>query len=169
MRYTLFAILFLFMFNLQTAQAVDIGLNIGQTPPAFELKDLTGKKVAPLDRKGKIILLNFWSTMCAPCVAEMPSLNNLNTALKDKAFEVISVAIDSSDRPVRELVSNYKINFTVLLDLEKEVFFDLYAGPTLPASYLINQNGIIVEKFNGPRDWDSREMKNKILKLLEKR
>lgn len=166
MRQSLPAILFFLIISIQAAFAVDTGLDIGQYPPAFELKDLAGKSVAPLDRKGKVILLNFWSTLCAPCVAELPSLNRLSSAFQDKAFEVIAVAIDSSDKPVRELVSEKKISFTILLDSEKEVFFDLYAGPTLPASYLIDKNGIIVEKFSGPREWDFQDMKNRIRKLL---
>jgi peroxiredoxin len=169
MRYLLPVILFLFIFNIQAASAIDTGLDIGQYPPAFELNDLSGKKIAPLDRKGKVILLNFWSTMCVPCVAELPSLNKLSTALKDKSFEIIAVAIDSSDTPVREVISKEKINFTVLLDPEKEVFFDLYAGPILPAGYLIDRNGIIAEKFSGPQDWNSEEVKNRIRKLLDKR
>jgi len=56
----------------------------------------------------------------------------------------------------------------VLLDREKEVFFDHYASPSLPATYLIDSNGIIVEKFSGPREWDSRDIMLKILNAAKK-
>jgi len=59
--------------------------------------------------------------------------------------------------------------FPVLVDKEKEFFFDEYAGPSLPASYLIDRNGVIRETFTGPREWDSPDMKNSVRKLLEKR
>jgi peroxiredoxin len=162
-------ILFSAMLCLQPAQAAEIGLDIGKLAPSFALKDLAGKTIRPLERRDKITLLNFWSTLCAPCVSEMASLNRLHASLGGPAFEVVAVAIDSSEKPVRELALQKKIAFTILLDTEKEIFFDLYAGPALPMSYLIDRNGIIVETFSGPREWDSPDMKNAILKILEKR
>lgn len=170
-RSVLLTILFLFSTTVyvQSAKAAETGVAIGKQAPAFELKDLSGKKVRPLEGQAKLILLNFWSTVCAPCVAEMDSLNRLHASLGDTAFEVVAVAIDSSEKPVRELALQKKLAFTILLDTEKEVFFDLYAGPSLPMSYLIDRRGIIVETFSGPREWDSPDMKKNILKHLEKR
>ena len=169
---TLFVVLFLLSLLMMPGginAAADTGIDVGKQAPQFELQDLKGRTVAPLQKQGKTILLTFWSTLCSPCIAEMPSLDNLQSSMRDRDFEVIAVAIDSSDKPVREFVTRKKISFTVLLDPEKEVFFDLYAGPTLPASYLIDRKGIIVEKFSGPRQWDSPEMKNRIRMLSEKR
>jgi peroxiredoxin len=99
----------------------------------------------------------------------MPSLNRLYRTLKDKGIQVLAVSIDASDTPVREFVIKNNIVFSILHDRDKEVFFDQYAGPSLPATYLIDRNGIIVEKFIGPREWDTPDMKNRILKLLDKR
>lgn len=161
-------VVFLLM-NPGEISAADTGVGVGERAPQFELRDLTGKLVAPLEKRGKIVLLAFWSTLCSPCIAEMPSLNSLGSSFKGHNFEIVAVAIDSSDKPVREFVSRRKISFPVLLDSEKEVFFDLYAGPSLPSSYLIDINGIIVETFSGPQDWDSQQMKDRIRKLLEKR
>lgn len=119
------------------------------------------------DYKGGIVLLNFWSTLCAPCTAEMPSLNRLQAGLKERGFHVLAVAIDASDKSVRDFVTEKRIDLTVLWDREKEVFFDQYAGPSLPATFLIDRNGIIVDMVNGPREWDSPDMKHKILKLFQ--
>ncbi len=165
MRLLLIALLLSFSFAVHVPGvcAADAGLDIGKAAPSFELSDLSGKIVKLSDYRGKIVLLNFWSTLCAPCTAEMPSLNSLHLALKDKGGIVIAVSIDSSDRLVREFVKEKGISFSVLLDREKEVFFDQYASPSLPATYLIDSNGIIVEKFSGPKEWDSRDMMQKIL------
>ena len=55
-------------------------------------ENITGEKVTISDFKGKFILLNFWALWCAPCVEEMPALDNLKTLLNDKSFDVIAVA-----------------------------------------------------------------------------
>jgi peroxiredoxin len=102
-------------------------------------------------------------------MAEMPSLNRLQAALANKGLQVVSVAIDSSDSPIREYASKYSITFTVLLDKNGEAFLDRYDCPRLPASFLIDKNGVIVEKFSGLQLWDGPEMKNRILMLLEKK
>ena len=171
MRLLLIALLLFHSFAVQVSDvcAADAGLDIGKSAPSFELTDLSGKIITLSGYKGHVVLLNFWSTLCAPCTAEMPSLNRLYMALKDKGVIVIAVSIDSSDRLVRDFVREKGILFNVLLDKEKEVFFDQYAGPSLPATYLIDGDGIIVEKFSGPKDWDSRDMMQKVLNAAKKR
>ncbi len=134
--------------------------------PAFELKALDGRTVKLSDLKGKVVLLNFWSTLCAPCTAELPSLNRLYVSLRKNGLEVYAVAIDSSDKPVRELVREKDLTFTVLLDSEKETYFDSYAAPSLPMTYLIDTAGVIRQTFSGPRDWDSSAMKAMIVQYL---
>lgn len=170
MRFIFSIFLFFFSFSVTAAAHVsETGTEIGRFAPPIELSDLSGKKVSLESMRGSVVLLNFWSTFCPPCTAEMPSLNRLYNALKEKDFQVVSVAIDSLDAPVREYAGKNNIAFTVLLDSQKEVFFDEYAGPALPATYLIDRNGVIVEKFSGLEVWDAPEMKNRVLLLLEKR
>ena len=151
------------------AKQTDIGTEIGRYAPTFELPDLEGRVITLESLRGQVVLLNFWSTLCAPCMAEMPSMGRLSSALRDKGLRILSVAIDSNDKPVREYVQKNAISFTVLLDRDKAVFFDDYAGPSLPATYLLDRNGVIIEKFSGPVVWDSPAMKNRIMLLLEKK
>ena len=115
------------------------------------------------------MLLNFWATWCGPCKAEMPSLDALYKSLKDKGFVVLAISVDASERPVRSFISDNGITFQALMDSDKEVSFDLFGVIGLPTSYLIDKNGVVVEKFMGEREWDSPNMKNKILKLLNGR
>ncbi len=147
----------------------EVGTEVGRYAPPLELPDLSGRKITLDSAKGSVVLLNFWSTMCSPCVAEMPSLNRLYASLRDSGLQVISIAIDSSDKPVREYVARNNIGFTVLLDQDKGVFFDDYAGPTLPATYLLDRNGVIIEKFSGLEVWDAADMKNRVQQLLNKK
>jgi peroxiredoxin len=135
--------------------------------PAFTLPDINGNKVSLSDFKGKVILLNFWGTWCSPCTAEMPSFNRLYAAFKNDGFVVLAVSIDPSDKPVRSFVSAKGITFPVLMDPDKEAYFDLYAIFALPTSFLIDRKGMIVEKFLGDKEWDSPDMKKKIANLLK--
>ena len=168
--FSLFLLLFFsFQLPLDAKQASEIGTEVGRYAPIFELPDLEGRTISLESLRGKVVLLNFWSTLCSPCMAEMPSLNRLNSVLREKGLQIISVAIDSNDTPVRDYVQKNAISFMVLIDKDKEVFFDDYAGPSLPSTYLLDRNGVIVERFSGLQVWDGQEMKNRIMMLLEKK
>lgn len=147
----------------------ETGTEIGRFAPPVELPDLSGNAVSLESLRGSVVLLNFSSSVCPPCMAELPSLNRLQAALSNKGLQVVSIAIDPSDSPIREYAAKYSIAFTVLFDQNREVFIDRYDGPRLPASFLIDKNGVIVEKFSGLQLWDGPEMKSRILMLLEKR
>lgn len=134
--------------------------------PDFALNDITGKKVNLSEFRGKVVLLNFWATWCGPCKAEMPSLNNLYNEYKDKGFVVLAVSVDTSEKPVKSFAREHKLAFPVLLDKDKAVSFDEYAVLGLPTTFLIDKTGIVIEKIIGEREWDSPQMKEKILKLL---
>ena len=148
------------------AARIETAPEVGSYAPPFSLKDLEGKTVSLEALKGKVILLNFWATYCVPCKAEMSSMNALYETLKDKGFLVLAVSIDTSVKPVKSFASVKKLRFPVLLDKDKEVFFDSYAALGLPTSFLIDRNGVIVEKVVGPKEWNTADVKDRILKLL---
>jgi peroxiredoxin len=153
----------------QHAARADSAQGSLKSAPEFTLPDINGKKVSLSDFKGKVILLNFWATWCGPCTGEMPSLNNLYAAFKNEGFVVLAVSIDPSERAVQSFVSAKGITFPVLMDPDKEAYFDLYAVFALPTSFLIDRKGMIVAKILGDREWDSPDMKNKIADLLKQR
>lgn len=138
----------------------------GAAAPDFTLPEIGGKKVSLSEYKGKAVVLNFWATWCAPCKAEMPSLNELYLELRNKGLVVLAVAVDSSDKPVRSFAAENKLAFPVLIDKEKEVHFDSYAVMGLPTTFLIDKKGVIVERIIGERDWSSPMMQEKVSKLL---
>lgn len=163
-------LLFLLLTAVHTpaAMAIDTAPATGKYAPPVELQDLSGKTIRLSDYKGRVVLLNFWSILCAPCTAELPSLSKLAAAFKNTDLTVLTVSIDAPDKPVRDFIETKKLVLTVLRDGEKEIYFDQYAGPLLPATYLIDRNGIIVEIIAGPRNWDSPESQELIQKLLKK-
>jgi peroxiredoxin len=150
-------------------QVSEFGTEIGRFAPPIELPDLLGRKVSLESLRGSVVLLNFWSTACPTCRAGLPSLNRLSASMGDKGLQVVSVAIDPSDTTVREYALKNNITFTVLLDPDKATLSDSYREQGLPVTYLIDRNGVIVEKFNGLEVWDAPEMKNRVVQLLERK
>ena len=152
-----------------TPQVSEIGTEIGRYAPPIELPDLAGRKISLESLRGSVVLLSFWSTNSPTCRAKLPSLNRLFASLGDKGLQVVSVAVDPTDLPVREYTAKNNINFTVLLDPDKATLAESYREPVLPVTYLIDRNGVIVEKFSGLEVWDAPEMKNRVFLLLEKK
>lgn len=134
--------------------------------PDFTLSNLDGRKVSLSSYKGKVVILNFWGTWCEPCKAEMPSLNKLYLEHRDKGLVVLAVSIDPSDQKVKSFISQKGYSIPVLLDRNKEVFFDTYGLFGLPVSVIIDRDGMIVQKVIGEIAWDSPQMEEKIRKLL---
>ena len=128
---------------------------LGKGVPAlnFTFPGLDGKKVSLADYKGKVVLLNIWATWCAPCVAEMPSMEKLYQELKGKDFEILAVSIDASGaKDVLPFMKKYKLSFPALTDTRGAIK-ELYQTTGVPESIIIDKDGIIVEKVIGPRDW----------------
>src|ERR1041385_228446 len=84
-----------------------------QTPaPAFELKDLKGRAVRLSDYKGKVVVLNFWATWCAPCRAEMPELVKMQSEYQAKGLQVVGVTYPDYTRAgVGRVAQRLKLNY----------------------------------------------------------
>ncbi len=157
--------------------AVGIGwlLSEGRTPPpisaglpapAFTLPDLDGASVALESRRGQVVLVNFWATWCKPCEDEMPAMERLYQALRDRGFELLAVSVDDSDEPVRPFRDRLELTFPILMDPDRTVA-GVYQSQRFPESYLIGRDGMIVERYIGPREWDAPAYVARIERLLE--
>jgi peroxiredoxin len=138
---------------------------MGKKAPEFTLKDLNDKTISLSSLKGSVVLLNFWATWCPPCRAEMASLNNLYKEYKSNGLSVIAVSSDRSVSSVKDFLSKKQVELLVLMDSDSKVSrrFKVFS---LPTSFLLDKNGVIVQKFLGEEEWDSPAMKKKIRELL---
>jgi peroxiredoxin len=131
----------------------DPRLEKGVPAPNFTLPDLDGKMISLTDYKGKVVLLNIWATWCPPCVEEMPSMEKLHQELKDEGFEILAVSIDVSGAiAVLPFMKKHKLSFPALTDSKGDIK-SLYQTTGVPESFIIDKEGVIVEKIIGPRDW----------------
>lgn len=117
--------------------------------PDFVLFDIYGNERSLSDYKGKVVILDFWTTWCPPCKAEIPHFIELYRDYKKRGFEMIGIALDwNADRVVRPFVEKNGINYTVLLG--KEEVTDLYGGIiSIPTTFVIDRQGKIRNKYVG--------------------
>jgi len=126
------------------------------SPVEVLLQNLNGADVNISDFRGKILFLNFWATWCPTCVAEMPAMEKLHQALKNKDFALVTVSIQESAAEVKRFLKQNQLTFTALLDPTGKTVpgFGLRAIPT---TLILDKTGRIVGRVMGPRPWDSRE------------
>lgn len=122
------------------------GPAIGSPAPDFELKTLDGETVKLSQFKGKKVMLNFWTTWCPPCKAEMPDMQKFYTEEGDK-IQILAVNIDP-EYDVAGFVEKMKINFPILLDEDDKVM-NAYQILTIPTTFFIDEKGVIQNKFMG--------------------
>lgn len=127
----------------------------GSDAPAFSAVDVfTGDTVAFESFRGDVVLLNIWATWCAPCEAEMPSIQRLHDALQDDGLQVVAVSVDQDDPAVvRRWIEERDLNFTVLHDRHRRIE-QIYQTTGQPESFVIDRRGIIVKKIIGATEWD---------------
>jgi len=124
--------------------------------PATELvwTDLSGHDQTLESLRGRIVVLNFWATWCAPCREEMPDLVRIQNRYGMYGVQVIGASADppSASDSVVEFARHLKINFPVLLGATTEQMQALGAGVVLPATVVIDREGQVVERISGVFD-----------------
>jgi peroxiredoxin len=129
--------------------------------PDFELPAMDGKKKKLSDYRGKVVILNFWTKTCRPCLEEMPSLVTLGKALtRYPEVVLVTITTDESAQDAREtlrsvLGGNGVPPFEVLIDSEATVVREQYGTKLFPETWFIDKQGVIRARFDGPREWDS--------------
>ena len=118
----------------------------------LELLDLSGRPVRLRDLRGRVVLLNFWATWCAPCREEMPGLETLARELGPRGLSVVGVNFKESRQEVEAFVQQHKLTFPMLLDSAGQAAKS-YQVFALPVSLLVDRRGMIVGTVLGIRDW----------------
>ena len=123
------------------------GPGLGKPAPEFALIDTGGNVVQLSDFRGKVVLLNFWATWCAPCRKEFPELVK---AYGDGTGDVVIVGINMQENrdEVRRFAEEFGADFPILIDPKAEAA-EAYRLLGLPSSYFIDQQGVLREQHFG--------------------
>ncbi len=121
--------------------------------PELKLAGVDGRPVDLADLRGKLVFLNFWATWCVPCRREMPAMERLHRAYRERGLAVAAVNYKESKREVQPFVEELGLTFVVPLD-PKGTVTRSFGVRALPVTYLVDRDGKILWKAQGRRDWD---------------
>ena len=139
---------------------------IERTAHNFELMDVAGNAIHLKDKRGKVILLNFWASWCPPCVKEIPSMNRLAKSFGADKFEIVSVNFKENPLTVATFLKSVQVDFPVLIDLDGKVAnqYEIFA---FPSSFIIDAHGQLRYSVNAAIEWDEPHVKD-IIDLMIK-
>ncbi|GAB1235545.1 TlpA family protein disulfide reductase [Ferrigenium sp. UT5] len=123
---------------------------------SFVFQDMQGQPQRLADYRGKWVLVNFWATWCPPCLEEIPDLVDLHRTHSKKDLVVIGIALDSSEKSVRQFVNRFKVNYPVVVG-DYDQAEQVGEVTVLPTSYLYNPQGELVSYQQGMLTRDSVE------------
>ncbi len=142
----------------------------GQPAPIFALPALDGGDPVSLDSlHGRVVLLNFWATWCAPCEAEMPAMQRLAEKLANDPFTLLAVSVDEKAADVRAFRDRLGLQFPILHvegGRESRNAAVRFGTFRYPETFLIDREGRLVARFVGPRDWDDDAYVDRIRRLV---
>ncbi len=138
---------------LSLAPAVPMGAAPGLPVPAapWKLKDVDGRPVTSDQFKGKVVVLDFWATWCAPCKTEIPGYVALQKKYGADGLVVVGVSMDTGGTAdVRQFIKDFGINYTVVIgdDTIVSAFAPIDGYPT---TFIIDRDGLIRNKKLGKR------------------
>ena len=122
----------------------------------FTVNDLNGNEVKFSQYRGKVVLLNIWATWCPPCVKEIPDLNELHHAYKDKDVVILGVSVDAKIDDVKQaLNSNIKIDYPVWF--ANQDFIKQFQVTSIPHTLIVDKKGMVVQQMLGMQSKETFE------------
>jgi thiol-disulfide isomerase/thioredoxin len=134
--------------------------------PKLVFSDLPGARRQFSQLKGKVIVVNFWATWCAPCKGEMPEFVHAYAAYRDRGVEFVGAANEprSEKAKVRTFVKELQIQFPIWLEASEDQMQELGVGPGLPATVIIDREGRVAARIGGVTDGKQlRELLDRVL------
>lgn len=120
---------------------------LGKEAIPFTLEDPKGDKHSLNSFKGKYVLIDFWSSWCAPCRAENPNVLKAYNNYKNKNFDIISISLDSDKGPWLKAVAQDKLPWLNLIDEKGEKSVSkAYGVLAIPTNFLLDPSGNIIAK-----------------------
>jgi peroxiredoxin len=154
--------------DLKTRIAVMKTVAVGQKAPDFTLNDVNDKPVALSSKigKSKLLLIDFWASWCTPCRMENPNVVKVWKEFNKKGFDVFGVSLDQKKEDWLKAIADDKLTWEHVSDLKywSNAAAKLYAVNSIPANFLLDESGIIIE-----RNLTGEKLYNKVKEILATR
>src|SRR4029453_16205525 len=134
--------------------------------PEVSLPDLEGQKMSLRSLKGQVVLMNFWSTWCPPCLRGGAALEALHQRYKDQGLVVLGINMREAPDLVKTYVAKHHLTFPHLLDADAKVA-SMFAVPATPTTLLIDREGQVLAGGLGYRNWASPAAHRLVESLLK--
>lgn len=118
---------------------------VGEPAPDFSVEVIEGGTFTLSEAKGRPVIVNLWASWCPPCRAEIPDISAFAEANPD--VTIIGVAVEDAEQTAREFAA--EIDASYPLALGTPAVEDAYPNLGLPATYIIDENGVVTEIING--------------------
>ena len=145
-------------------------LEVRAAPPQQPRLTFTGpggREMTLSDYKGKVVLLNVWATWCAPCIIEMPMLNELQGTRGGDDFEVVTVSIDRIAEDAQKFLNENTLSSLLPWHDSSYALPAKVGAHGLPVSIFYDRQGLEIARVSGEVDWTSREANALIDQLLK--
>lgn len=125
---------------------------VGKPAPLSPVADVKGATVRLADLRGKYVLVDFWATWCAPCVAEVPRLQDAYAKYRQAGFEIVGVSLDESKSALTDFVKARGIPWPQVHNASAgSDLVEAFGVKSIPATFLIDPEGIITRlELRGP-------------------
>ncbi|WP_228440979.1 TlpA family protein disulfide reductase [Chryseobacterium phosphatilyticum] len=161
---TYFTLLLIFVFSGSAFSQNKI--EIGKKVPEITMSQADGSPFSLSSLKGKLVLIDFWATWCAPCVEEQPELKTLyetySAQVKNNTFEILGVSLDKNKESWQKTIDRFGINWIQISDLKfwKSPIAKAYEVDELPFNVIIDGQGTIIAKNIHGKDLEDFLKKN---------
>jgi len=159
-----------------TGEAIDkpmimsrfIEMQSAREVPDVTFTDTEGGEVNLKQYKGKVVMVNLWATWCAPCIKEIPQMENIRQTNIDKDLVVLPISIDEESEKVKPFLTRHGLaHYKTWLDPNKDIDRVMPAD-VVPATYVFDGSGNLIGFLRGYLDWGDEDVQPYLEKLIAK-
>ena len=142
--------------------------SIGSLAPDFDLQDIDGNRWRLSDLEGQVVFINFWATWCPPCREEMPSMQELYDTMPKDRFKMLSILSNDDPTMAASFAAKGGFKFPILIDPYSKIG-KAYGLTGVPETFIVDKQGILRQKYIGPRHWSSPEAKQMLTVYINRK
>ncbi|OGW26884.1 MAG: hypothetical protein A2X56_09035 [Nitrospirae bacterium GWC2_57_13] len=142
---------------------------VGSPAPAFALQGLDGRTARLADFRGKVVVMDFWATWCAPCKESTKEFEALHRKFKDRGVVMIGISMDKgtdASATVKKYAQENTVAYLMLMDDGRTS--DAYAVRNIPATYILDRDHVLVKTYPGYLSGLGDRIAKEIEELLSK-